>query len=69
MSLPTADTPKPNFFNNFQEFIMKCTTETEGWFLYYCENSPDRPNDKYLEQILNKIVKKNEKITKLAVLI
>lgn len=39
---------KPGFFDNFQEFIMKCTTETEGWFLYYCENNPLKPDDKYL---------------------
>ncbi len=48
---------------------MKCTTETEGWFLYYCENCPEQPNEKYLEQILAKISKKSEKIHKLVNLI
>lgn len=60
---------KPWLFDNFQEFIMKCTTETEGWFLYFCENSEQRPDEKYLDQVLAKINKKSEKINKLIGLI
>lgn len=58
-------TSKSSFFDNIQQFILKRTTETEGWFLNYCDNTTNEPESKYLELILHKVGRKNEKMTKL----
>ncbi len=43
----------------------KLTTETEGWYLSFTENDENRPEEKYLNLIINKLYKKEAKIDKL----
>ena len=40
----------------------KLTTETESWYLNFTENDNNTPDEKYLNQMVSKLYKKEGKL-------
>ena len=51
-----------NIFSGITQMFSKLTTETESWYLNFTENDNNTPDEKYLNQMVSKLYKKEGKL-------